>query len=160
MKEQKEKNMETRKSNNEPTNKMKIYGVHEIGIPVIVAEFKGNNLLFILDTGSDTNFLDKSVYEHFKDDIETTDGDGFVIGVEGTEIPRGKLLTMPMKIGNKELSEKFFTLPEGTTGFELIEKQCGARIHGILGTPFILHNKLIIDLTNGEMSFGEEKIAS
>ena len=152
------KNDETTNNENE-IDQMRIYGVHEIGTPIIVAEFQGERLLFVLDTGSDTNFLDERVYEHFKDSIEATEGDGFVIGVEGNEIPRGKLVTVPMQIVNRQLSVKFFTLPQGMNSFEMLEKQHGLRLHGILGTPFILHNRLIIDLSNGEMRFGDRKVA-
>ena len=157
--EEMKKNDETTNNENE-IDQMRIYGVHEIGTPIIVAEFQGERLLFVLDTGSDTNFLDERVYEHFKDSIEATEGNGFVIGVEGNEIPRGKLVTVPMQIVNRQLSVKFFTLPQGMNSFEMLEKQHGLRLHGILGTPFILHNRLIIDLTNGEMRLGEEKLAS
>ncbi|MBQ2076824.1 MAG: hypothetical protein II471_04855, partial [Bacteroidales bacterium] len=116
--EEMKKNDETTNNENE-IDQMRIYGVHEIGTPIIVAEFQGERLLFVLDTGSDTNFLDERVYEHFKDSIEATEGNGFVIGVEGNEIPRGKLVTVPMKIVNRQLSVKFFTLPQGENSFEI-----------------------------------------
>lgn len=131
--------------------KLKLHGMKEVGMPLLLVEFQGKKMLMLLDSGSDTNYLDGRVFDYFKDTVEITKGEGYVIGVEGKQMARGDQMDMPMEVNGHILNAHFYSIPGGITTFDVINQECDVRIHGILGTPFMAKNNILIDFAKREI---------
>lgn len=155
MKEQpkNENNQKDKMNTNHEVQSLNMVGLREVRIPLLQAEFQGKNLLFMLDSGSDMNFLDEWVVEHFKDNLKIEPDNGTVLGVEGKEMPRGSKVIMPLEIKGHLIKANFYSIPGGIASFDLIEQENHVRIHGILGTPFMVQNNLVIDFSNYTIRF-------
>lgn len=122
------------------------YGLHKIGLPTIIVEYKGNNLLMMLDTGSNDNFLAPIVYKYFRDELKQIDSDGVLLGANGVS---NDIISveMPIKINEMEFTKKFKVLPNSES-FEKMEAEAQVQIHGIIGTRFMYEQGWVIDFVN------------
>ena len=122
------------------------YGLHKIGFPTIIVEYEGQNLLMMLDTGSNDNYLAPIVYKVFGEKLKQLKTDGVVLGANGTT---NGIITveMPIKINGKDFLQEFKVLPFSES-FDLIEKQSNVQVHGIIGTRFMYEQGWVIDFVN------------
>ncbi len=145
-----DKNSKKMEKQNQTMNKNEItlpmLGISRLGFPVIEAEFQDKMLVFLLDTGSDSNLLDERVYNIFKDEMKVIGKDGYVIGVDGIKNPKGPKVQMRLGFDDQSIEVPFCTIP--IPSFDIIHKAEGIQIHGILGIPFMMANGMILDFTN------------
>lgn len=125
------------------------YGLNSTRLPIILVDVKGENLCFILDTGSTCSLIDSTVVEYFKDIVEPV-GDYFISGIEGTK-HKVDMIILPFNFEGQIYKPKFCVKPLLET-FKGIEDESGIQVHGLLGTDFLLENQWIISFNNLTLS--------
>ena len=122
------------------------YGLRKIGLPTIVVEYEGKNLLMMLDTGSNDNFLAPIVYENFGNELKVLKSDGSVLGANG--VTNGIItVEMPIKINGDEFLQQFLVLPNSES-FDKMEAEAHVQVHGVIGTRFMCEQGWVIDFVN------------
>ena len=118
-------------------------GVEKTGLPLIVTSGKLKNLCFLIDTGSTHNTLFDFVYEHFKDEFKLLNCTCRTMGIEGhyKETP---VIEATFNFEGANYTSSFAVLDDSEAVAQ-IQKETGIQIHGVLGTPFFIENKWIID---------------
>lgn len=118
------------------------YGLNKAGLPLIIADVKGHNVCFLLDTGSNKNLLNQKVYEYFKDHVKPS-GQQEVFGLEGNS-KENTTVELRFIFEGIEYTADFIVFDSGNA-FEKVEKESGIQIHGILGSEFLCINEWVID---------------
>lgn len=119
------------------------YGLEKAGLPLILTTDNPKNLCFLIDTGSTNDVIFDFVYEHFKDYFTLTDESQNIMGIDG--------LLKPTIIVNADLQfedlryKAPFVILEADDAITQVQAETGIQIHGILGTPFLIENKCLID---------------
>jgi len=114
-------------------------------LPIATFYQEDKKIVFLLDSGSDKNVIDSNaikLFEHkVKDDAEET----HLSGVGGTQ----KVYTASLAFGTKD--EKYtadFLVTDLKETFDLIEKEHGIAIHGIIGSSFLREHHVVLDFKN------------
>lgn len=118
------------------------YSLTKVQLPLILVGIKDKYLSFILDTGSTCSLLNSNVVEYFKDIVEPV-GDYYISGIEGTK-HKVEMIILPFNFEGQIYKPKFCVKPL-LDAFKSIQEESGIRVHGLLGTDFLLENKWIID---------------
>lgn len=118
-------------------------GLEKAGLPLILTTDNPKNLCFLIDTGSTNDVIFDFVYEHFKDYFTQTAESKNVMGIDG--------LLKPTIIVNADLQfddlryKAPFAVLEANDAIIQVQAETGIQIHGVLGVPFLLENKCLID---------------
>ena len=110
-------------------------------LPVIT--FVNNNvkLNFLLDTGSNNSFINKSILNML--DYKELNGASNIIGFEGNKI---KNSICEMKIEYKDyIFDTTFNIADLDASFNVIKQEDGVQLHGILGSLFFQKYKYVLD---------------
>ena len=110
-------------------------------LPVIT--FVNNNvkLNFLLDTGSNNSFINKSILNML--DYKELNGASNIIGFEGNKIENS---ICEMKIGYKDyIFDTTFNIADLDASFNVIKQEDGVQLHGILGSLFFQKYKYVLD---------------
>lgn len=110
-------------------------------LPIITFKNGDDDINFLLDTGSDVSYIDKTSLENY--DYEETDITTVFYGMEGAEtFGEHCFMTVSFKeyIFNLE-----FSIADLKSIFDIVEKSSGIRIHGILGSNFLKEYKYVLD---------------
>lgn len=110
-------------------------------LPVITFMNNDMKLNFLLDTGSNTSFINESILDKINHTLleEVTD----MIGVEGRKI---KNRTCEMKILYKDyIFDTKFNINNMDEAFNTIKQESGVQLHGILGSLFFQKYKYVLD---------------
>lgn len=110
-------------------------------LPVIT--FMNNNmkLNFLLDTGSNTSFINESTLDKINHTLLEEVND--MIGVEGRQIENR---ICEMKILYKDyIFDTKFNINNMDEAFNAIKKESGVQLHGILGSLFFQKYKYVLD---------------
>lgn len=125
------------------------YGIEKIGVPCIIIRCKGEDLFFIVDTGSTDNLLVEYAYDclakSYDDVIKNTNETVKVTGVGG--VCTGKRFSFKFSIGRLRFDELFSVLPNSDIYIRLSEKM-GKPMCGVLGSKFLKEHQIIIDYGN------------
>lgn len=112
---------------------------NKVGLPVI--QFFNDNypLNFLVDTGSDNNFIDENIMEYLH--YTETDEKRGVLCASGETSSRAVFLT----INDTEdcITEKFYTLD-----MKSMNEEHSMNINGILGSKFCSDAGLVLDFSN------------
>lgn len=127
------------------------YGLNKAKLPIIMVKVEDKHLCFILDTGSTCCLVDSNVVEYFKDIVEPI-GDYYISGIDGTRY-KVDMVILPFNFEGYTYKPKFCVQPL-SDAFKGIEEDSGIQIHGLLGTDFLIENKLIIDFNKVELRNG------
>ena len=114
--------------------------------PVTIGEKKTR---FLLDTGSDINFVSNSILNDIMESMEVTDLMHSCYGINGKA-----QLCLIIKADIKFLGEtttETFMIPPGDQIFQEMNKKYAASIDGILGLDFISKYGIVIDYNNLEI---------
>ena len=112
-------------------------------LPVIT--FVNNNvkLNFLLDTGSNTCYINESVLNSYNLEYKLSNSETPMIGVEGNRV---FVKNCQMTISYKDLHfDSVFNINNMDAAFENIKKESGVQIHGILGSLFFQKYKYVLD---------------
>ena len=125
------------------------YGLEKIGVPCIIIRCKGEDLYFIVDTGSTDNLLVEYAYEclakSYDDVVKNTNETVKVTGVGG--VCKGRRFSFKFSIGRKRFEELFSVLPNSEIYIKLSEK-LGKPLCGVLGSKFFKEHQIIVDYGN------------
>lgn len=118
------------------------FGLQKIGLPLIMIDFQGANLCILLDTGANINYIDKKVYDYFKDNFELLPSKGYSFGIDGVRI-ENENVRFDFIFENETYCTDFQV--SNGNGFDNILKDEGIQIDGVLGSNFFVEHKWIID---------------
>lgn len=110
-------------------------------LPVITFTNNDIKLNFLLDTGSNNSFINKSILNML--DYKELNGASNIIGFEGNKIENS---ICEMKIGYKDyVFDTTFNIADLDASFNVIKQEDGVQLHGILGSLFFQKYKYVLD---------------
>lgn len=110
-------------------------------LPVITFTNNDIKLNFLLDTGSNNSFINKSILNML--DYKELNGASNIIGFEGNKIENS---ICEMKIGYKDyVFNTTFNIADLDASFNVIKQEDGVQLHGILGSLFFQKYKYVLD---------------
>lgn len=122
------------------------FGIEKIGAPCVVVNCKGQELYFLIDTGSSENHLVEYTYkffmEYYDDVIKEEEGSFVTKGVAGSI--ESKKCSIAFSIGRSQYVDSFVILPNSEVFVGLSERM-GEPLAGILGGRFLKKNGIVID---------------
>ena len=122
------------------------YSLSRVGLPLIITSSKPA-LCFLIDTGASHNVLFSFVYaelQHLFPAIELPNNTT-IMGIDGSA---NNVSQVKGAITFEEKqSDVVFSVVDVTEAISRVQKESGIQIHGILGTPFLVENKWILDFS-------------
>jgi hypothetical protein len=113
-------------------------------LPVVTFLCGTNKLNFLLDTGSNSSYINTSILSNIPN--KQTDLKFNHIGPEGNVI-KDSVYLLEIKYKDKEYQEQFCGT-DLNAAFSLIKEESGVQIHGILGNQFFEKHKYVLDFAN------------
>lgn len=112
-----------------------------VELPIVTFYNKDTKLNFLLDTGSDLSYINKSILPslEYKEINESRN----IIGVGGNSQSLG-CCDMTVTYRNQKFTDKFY-ISDLDEAFGAIKAETGVQIHGILGSKFFAKYKYILD---------------
>lgn len=121
--------------------KIKLIGIQQIGLPLLIVKAQAKNLCFLLDTGSNVNVLDRRVAEFFQLSGGTAKQRQF--GIDG-ELQTTDVVELAFSLEEQEYKANFSVM-DLSSAFGKVEEESGIQIHGLLGCSFMEQQKWILD---------------
>lgn len=118
------------------------YSLNKFGLPLIITSSKPN-LCFLIDTGATHNIVFSYVYEELSHNFSTLQNSTSIMGIEGVK-KEIRQVESTITFEDKEIKTTFSVL-EANEVISKIQKESGIQIHGILGIPFLIQNKWILN---------------
>lgn len=110
-------------------------------LPVVTFRNHDRKLNFLLDTGSNVSYINKSMLDSV--DHELIDKNAESFGIEGIKVNNP---FCKMKVGYKNLEfNEEFCIADLDCAFSTVKQESGVQIHGILGSKFFEKYKYILD---------------
>lgn len=119
------------------------FGLEKAGLPLILTTDKPKNLCFLIDTGSTNDVIFDFVYQHFKDNFTLTAESQNIMGIDGSLKPT-IIVNADLQFDDLRYNAPFVVL-EANDAINQVQAETGIQIHGVLGIPFIMENKCLID---------------
>lgn len=120
--------------------------IDTLELPIITVRYNNLNLFFLLDSGSNPNYICANVVDPHREEITLADESSFY-GFDGKEYPVS-VVKIPFHIGRKKYQGTFYILST-SIGFDKIEQETGVKISGIIGTRFFIKNGWVLDFSQG-----------
>lgn len=121
--------------------KIKLIGLRQIGLPLLIVKAQAKNLCFLLDTGSNINVLDRRVAEFFQLSGGAVKQRQF--GIDG-ELRTTDVVKLAFSLEEQEYKANFSVM-DLSSAFGKVEEESGIQIHGLLGCSFMEQQKWILD---------------
>ena len=122
------------------------FGIEKIGAPCVIVKCNGQDLFFLIDTGSSENHLVEYTHlfftKYFDDVIKEEEGSVVTKGVAGSI--ESKKCSFAFSIGRTQYEDSFVILPNSEVFIGLSERM-GEPLAGILGGRFLKKNGIVID---------------
>lgn len=112
-----------------------------LDIPTIMVKINEKDFRFLLDSGSSMNYISSKAYNKVAEVAEMV-GNTSTYGFEGHKYDQ-LVFKIPYTLG-KEESLGFFGLL-ATNSLDTLEEENGVSVDGIVGTPFMLLNRIRIN---------------
>lgn len=122
------------------------YGLEKAGLPLVLTTERPKNLCFLIDTCSTNDVIFDFVYQHFKDYYTMTSERQNIMGIDGSLKPT-ILINVDLQFDDLRYKAPFVVL-EANDAIAQVQAETGIQIHGVLGIPFLLKNKLVLDFNN------------
>ena len=119
------------------------YGLEKAGLPLILTTDNPKNLCFLIDTGSTNDVIFDFVYQHFKDYFTLTADVQNIMGIYGS-LKTTILVNSDLQFADLRYKAPFVVL-EANDAINQVQADTGIQIHGVLGIPFLMENKCLID---------------
>lgn len=119
------------------------YGLEKAGLPLVLTTDNPQNLCFLIDTGSTNDVIFDFVYKHFKDYFTLTAKSQNIMGIEGS-LKSTILVNADLQFDDLRYKAPFVVL-EANDAIRQVQSETGIQIHGVLGIPFLIENKCLID---------------
>lgn len=120
------------------------YSLNRVGLPLIITSSKPT-LCFLIDTGASHNVLFSFVYaelQHLFSALETKNNTT-IMGIDGST-NNVRQVKGTIAFEDKQ-NDVIFSVIDATEAISKVQKESGIQIHGILGIPFLVENKWILD---------------
>lgn len=124
--------------------KIKLIGIQQIGLPLLIVKAQAKNLCFLLDTGSNINVLDRRVAKFFQLSGGAVKQRQF--GIDG-ELQTTDIVELAFSLEEQEYKANFSVM-DLSSAFGKVEEESGIQIHGLLGCSFMEQQKWILDFEN------------
>lgn len=131
------------------------YGLEKAGLPLILTTENPQNLCFLIDTGSTNDVIFDFVYNHFKDYFTQTSESQNIMGIDGSLKP-SIIVNADLQFDDVRYKAPFLVI-EANDAITQVQAETGIQIHGVLGIPFLLENKCLIDFDKLVIKSGDEK---
>ena len=118
--------------------------IKALGLPTISLKINGTPFRFLVDSGSTENYITKAALDKVCQSAEML-GEASTYGIDGVESIL-EVVKISYVLGGREKTQGFGVFTGST--FDKIQQEMGIRIDGVLGLPFMLMNKVIIDYAN------------
>lgn len=115
-----------------------------VELPVVTFYNKDTKLNFLLDTGSDLSYINKSILPSLK--YKEVNESRNIISVGGNSQTLG-CCDMIVTYRNQKFIDRFY-ISDLDEAFRAIKAETGVQIHGILGSKFFTKYKYILDFEN------------
>lgn len=125
-------------------------GLLKLSMPLVKARVCGVNLTFLVDTGSTHNVIASFVYEQIRNAFMITGESNKVMGVDG-KYQDVIIVNATLEIEGVELKSDFNVVDMSDAVMQL-QDETGLQLHGLLGIPFLMDNKCIIDFGKQEIT--------
>ncbi|MBQ2969824.1 MAG: retroviral-like aspartic protease [Bacteroidaceae bacterium] len=125
-------------------------GLLKLSMPLVKARVCGVNLTFLIDTGSTHNVIASFVYEQIRNAFMITGESNKVMGVDG-KYQDVIIVNATLEIEGVELKSDFNVVDMSDAVMQL-QDETGLQLHGLLGIPFLMDNKCIIDFDKQEIT--------
>lgn len=112
-----------------------------VELPIITFYNNDKKLNFLLDTGSDLSYINKSILPSLE--YKKIDESRNIISVGGNSQSLG-CCDMTVTYKNKKFIDRFY-ISDLDEAFGVIKAETGVQIHGILGSKFFTKYKYILD---------------
>lgn len=122
----------------------------KLSMPLVKARVCGVNLTFLVDTGSTHNVIASFVYEQIRNAFMITGESNKVMGVDG-KYQDVIIVNATLEIEGVELKSDFNVVDMSDAVMQL-QDETGLQLHGLLGIPFLMDNKCIIDFGKQEIT--------
>lgn len=122
----------------------------KLSMPLVKARICGVNLTFLVDTGSTHNVIASFVYEQIRNAFMITGESNKVMGVDG-KYQDVIIVNATLEIEGVELKSDFNVVDMSDVVMQL-QDETGLQLHGLLGIPFLMDNKCIIDFGKQEIT--------
>lgn len=122
--------------------------INRLRVPYLEVKFFDYYLTFVIDTGASESFIDGRVFNIIKDCLKVTESNSLARCVDGSEISSEFSAIMKFKVNGNNCKARLSVMKQTPLAFDMIEKEEGIRIHGILGIDFLSSNNLILDFCN------------
>lgn len=122
------------------------YGLEKAGLPLILTTENPKNLCFLIDTGSTNDVIFDFVYQHLKNFFTPNSGSQNIMGIDGS-LKSTIIVNAELQFDDLRYKAPFAVL-EANDAFGRVQDETGIQIHGILGIPFLIENKCILDFNN------------
>lgn len=131
----------------EPENPLSFYESMKLcNLPIITMKVGGEDINFLLDTGSMESIMDKRVLELFNLPYTPHDKTFDMYGVTGNTI------SVPSVLINLEykdnIYEGHFMVKDLGDSMDMVKQEYGVRIHGVLGAKFFDKYSYVLDFAN------------
>lgn len=110
-------------------------------LPIVTFYNNDKKLNFLLDTGSDLSYINKSILPSLE--YKEIDESRNIISVGGNTQSTG-CCDMTVTYKNKKFIDRFY-ISDLDEAFGVIKAETGVQIHGILGSKFFAKYKYILD---------------
>ena len=112
-----------------------------IGLPIVTFETNGHRFNFILDSGATGCSIDKSILKHIDVGEPIHYQEQYGLGSNLGKLPCYKL---KFTYKDKEYEGEFLA-GDYSDHYDMIKKEFGVTIHGIIGTDFFKKHQYVID---------------
>lgn len=119
------------------------FGLEKAGLPLILTTENPRNLCFLIDTGSTENVIFNFVYQHLKEYFKETADEQNIMGIDGS-LQSTLIVNADLHFDDLSYNAPFAVL-EANDAIQQVQAETGIQIHGVLGIPFLIENKCLID---------------
>lgn len=119
------------------------YGLEKAGLPLILTTETPKNLCFLIDTGSTRDVIFDFVFQHFKNYFMQTAEAQNIMGIDGL-LKSSIVVNADLQFDDLRYKAPFVVL-EANDAVTQVQAETGIQIHGVLGIPFLIENKCLID---------------
>ena len=125
-------------------------GIQKLSMPLLDVKIANLKLTFLIDTGATNNVIASFVYEQIKEAFVLSDENNRIMGVEGNymETP---IVEAIVNIAENSIRTEFNVVNMDDAVIKL-QNETGLQLHGLLGIPFLVDNKCILDFKNQEIT--------
>lgn len=119
------------------------YSLEKAGLPLILTSGNPKNLCFLIDTGSTHDVIFNFVYQYFKDCFTPTTDSQNIMGIDGS-LKSSLIVNAELQFDDLRYKAPFVVL-EANDAVNQVQAETSIQIHGVLGIPFLMENKCLID---------------